>query len=93
MRSTAILETIAQAKHPVEIFGDLEGRPADKTGALELKYRKLRRETHPDVNGGSMLSTKAFQNLERLKNKAAERRRPHRWPGRLASRSDLTGEL
>jgi serine/threonine protein kinase len=70
MTPTATLETIAQAKHAVEIFGNLEDPPKDKLRALELKYRKLYRETHPDVNGGSEISTQAFQNVKRLKAQA-----------------------
>lgn len=70
MTARATLEMIAQTKEPSALFGSLTNPPGDKMRALELKYRELFRQTHPDVHGGSKISTQAFQNLQHLKAQA-----------------------
>lgn len=70
MTARTTLEMIAQAKDPVAVFGTLANPPGDKMRALELKYRELFRQTHPDAHGGSAMATQAFQNLQILKAQA-----------------------
>lgn len=57
-----LIDLIAQARHPADVFGSLEG---DQAAALRRSYRRLAAALHPDANPGqAVAAAEAFRQLQ-----------------------------